>query len=346
MDFPGEKLVIKMIESLQEGIGTYARPWLTKRDARAKALADAESKRIERLAQEKLRQDVRDVRAGRKVIGDDLRLLAAPNDKPTNEIAASVLNAKRQQIEAISDLGLPPQQWVEIERKINLDQIAVMALEEAAADETDEVDPTSVDPDWFTQWRNRAQDVSNEEMQRLWAKALKGQTKASGSFSIHTMEFLSRMSRADAELIAKLGNFALDGSFILGDTSQAMRAAGIDIEQLVYLNDLGILGGTPGKPHLEVKVFFQPNTRLAYVQCNGKALIFRPNPLDREHIAFPTYSITTVGQELLKLASCTASIDYLQEIANSVRSQCEEIIIAEITRRDGLKTSYRFIGSI
>jgi hypothetical protein len=38
---------------------------------------------------------------------------------------------------------------------------------------------------------------------------LKGEVKSAGSFRIHTVESLSGKSRGDAELIAKLGCFAI-----------------------------------------------------------------------------------------------------------------------------------------
>lgn len=67
-----------------------------------------------------------------------------------------------------------------------------------------------VDDDWFTAWREGAERVSKEQMQRLWAKALIGELRSPGSYSLHSMEFLRRMSPRDANLIAKVAPFRID----------------------------------------------------------------------------------------------------------------------------------------
>lgn len=338
MDLPGEKLLIKLAELLSSGAGTAVRPWVTRRDARAEALAAAESRRIERLAQEQLRQDLRDVRAGRKIIGNDLRLLSAPDSAPMDDEAKQIREAKQKFIASINALGLSPQRYLEIEQMINLNQIASAAFDEAASDETGDADPTPVDPDWFSQWRNRAQDVSNEEMQRLWARVLKEETKTTQSFSIHTMDFLSRMSRADAELISTLGSFALAGKHIFGGKSQAMEAAGLGLEQLLYLDDLGIISGVLGLQTLRLTLPFQTDAAgvaSAAIACNEKALVFLPEPESREEVSITGYPISVVGRELLKLASCRASVDYLREVADAVRDECKKISIGEVSGRRG-----------
>jgi hypothetical protein len=320
------------MELAAEGCGTLSRPWMIKREALAKAIGEAEARRIERLAQEQLREDIRDVRAGRKTIGQDFRLIEGPG---SDAVASHELRQiKADYLDSLRGRGYAPQHLHELERQINLDQISSLAIEEATADEDATADDKAVDPDWFTHWRNRAQDVSNQDMQRLWARILTGQAKTAGSYSVHTLEFLSRMSRDDAELIAKLGQFALDGRGVAGATFDGRRAslasAGVTLDHLLYLSDLGILGGVTGFTTVSLRLPFredQTYQRHATVRCHDKALIFRPKTV--EVLQIGGYPISIVGGELLTLAACQANLDNLKEVADTRREQCESISIGD-----------------
>lgn len=348
MDAPGEKLLIKLVEALQSGLGVATKAWLTRRQARAEALGKAEAVRIERLNQELLRQQLRDIRAGRKNIDSELRVLEAKPDG--GESGAVVAKLKDDYLTTLRSSGTSPAALIELERRINLDQISGMVLEDAAADAAaGAADDRPVDPDWFAQWRNRAQDVSNEDMQRLWAKLLKEEGKKVASFSIHTMDFLSRMSRDDAELIAKLGNFAFDRRYLFGGESKALNSGGFNLEMLLYLDDLGIISGVTGLNTISSSLPFQemrPGKTSAVIRCNDKALVFTPKPADRKTVAISMYPISIVGRELLQLASCNADTQYLKEVAESVRDQCEMISIADVVANEGTQFQARITGTI
>jgi Protein of unknown function (DUF2806) len=330
MELPGEKLVAKLLEALSGTVSSVARPWLIKREARAKAVAKAESKSIERLAQEKLRLEMKMVRSGKALITSDYQIgTSATNDERSlAQIRADYLNA-------LEASGMPCHRLIEVERQINLDQIASIAMDEAVDDEADEADGEPMDPDWFAQWRNRAQDVSNEQMQNLWAKVLKGQTKSSGTFSIHTMDFLSRMSKNDAELIAKVGNVAIDGFGISKNAGDTLDSIGLTFERLLYLEDLGILGGVSsglGGLNISKPISSQfQETRAVMYNCNSQVLILHdPKPPGLEEVDMPIYSISVTGRELLKLATCITPPGYLAAAGKSLLNNFNHATTGEL----------------
>jgi hypothetical protein len=332
---PYEDLAIKLLAVVSESIGACFRPWLTRRDASANALADAEKMRIERLAQEELRQAVKDVRAGKKTIGGDLRLLAAP-DTQSGENTRALQQVKLEYIKALESSGISAQRLIEVERQINLDQIAALAVQEALADEDGVADPRPIEPDWFTQWRNRAQDVSNEDMQRLWARVLKGEAKKASSFSIHTMDFLSRMSREDADLIAKLGSFVLDGNYIYSRSKVISTC--IIFDKLMYLDELALLSGIQLTGVLSTTLRFSeisPGNYVLMIRCCEKAICCLPKPPYSKTIPLPVAALSSVARELLTLAECNANIDYLHEIGREILPHCESISIAEVDSSEG-----------
>ena len=284
-----------------------------------------------------LRQQLRDIRAGRKTIATDLKLLEPKAEG--GDSGTEVAKLKADYLEAVRASGASPAALIELERRINLDQNSAMVVEEAAADDSGgATDDQPIDPDWFAQWRNRAQDVSNEEMQRLWARLLKEEGKKAASFSIHTMDFLGRMSREDAELIAKVGSFALDDGHLFSGNSPAMEAAGLDLTRLIYLSDLGIITGVFGVGGLSWTTQYREDPglgRFAVMRLKGKALLFKAKNAADMDMRIPGYPISVVGRQLLTLAQCEADLNYLKDVANGVRQQCESISICDVVRANG-----------
>lgn len=343
MELPGEKLLIKLCDVLAEGLGAVARPWLTRRNSRA----DADAMRTRRLAQEKLRHDLKDVRAGRTQIDSSYRLITG---RETGTPAADIICIETNLLEKAERSRLNPRETIELERLINLDQIAALALAEAASSQEAPVNDEPINPDWFTQWRNKAQDVSSEDMQLLWARVLNGQLRSEGTYSIHTLDFLSRMSRSDAELITRIGCYVINGSaiwrgppFDWSGLPKAMKAAGISLDDILYLGDLGLLSGTGGASSLaaSTQAYNMSMGWCAPIRCNDKALLMYLKSVETKSLSIPGYLISVIGRELLSLSECKADIDYLHELADTFRDRCQRIEITSVTGGDPTSFSFR-----
>ena len=347
-NLPGERLLIKLLEIVvSEGIGTLARPTVIKRDARAKALADADTKRIAKLAAFQLREELKELKSGKKVIGKDYeltdgpnadgKLLAGLNDETeyTPEDLDAIKAIKTKYLQSLGNANVSPQALIELERRMNLDQIAFTALEEAANDRDHNIDEEPIDPDWFVQWRNRARDVSNEEMQLLWARVLNGQAKEGGSFSIHAMDFLSRMSRKDAELIELLGRFVIGNSVVYSKAIDGgiplLQKHGLTFARLLYLAEIGILSRVDGLNTLGGSFSFVHggNSERALARCHDKVLVFYRKSAEQNQITVVGYPVSTIGREILSLAQCSAVLGYLKSVADGLRDSCSRIEIAD-----------------
>ncbi len=216
------------------------------------------------------------------------------------------------------------------ERELNLQQIAAIAVEESLEDQNTE-ESLPPDPDWFAQWRNRAQDVSNEDMQRLWARVLKGEVCKAGSFSIHTLEFLSRMSRRDAALIEKLAAFAINGNNVASQAQDILLANGIRFIDLVHLEDLSLINGVVGLGvTLTLPAVIDSNGKNFFaLGCGKKVLLMYPKDITKKSLEFEVYTLSHITVELLKLASIHIDLEYLKYIADSKKSECSVIYIGD-----------------
>jgi len=101
-------------------------------------------------------------------------------------------------------------QYLKLRREINLRKIAIQAFDEAQNQDDDEVADEAVDPGWFFQWQEKAQNIQDEDLQKLWAKTLAGEVKKPGSYSLFTLDFLYKLTKEDAETISKIARFKLE----------------------------------------------------------------------------------------------------------------------------------------
>ena len=210
-----------------------------------------------------------------------------------------------------------------MEHQINLEQISTIAIEEAMEEEISPDTEDPIDKDWFSQWRSRAKEVSGKDMQTLWARVLKGEAHKPGQFSVHTLDFLSRMSKQDAEKLSLLGQFAINGSQLLklnGAIANSITESGLTFQDLINFESLGILSGISSGIG---GITFQPewshyNGKKCFpFRIANKALLLEPKDQEKEVEAFSIISISFVGRELLKLADVPANLAYLKEIAEA-----------------------------
>jgi len=68
----------------------------------------------------------------------------------------------------------------------------------------EDAQPEKMDNDWMTHFFGKCRAVSNKEMQDLWSKILAGEANHPGSFSKRTVEFVSTISKGEAETFTRL----------------------------------------------------------------------------------------------------------------------------------------------
>jgi hypothetical protein len=326
--FPGEALAIRVVNAFQDGIGACFRPWIVKRDA----VAQAEARRIERLAQESLRQDIKDVRAGRRVIGKNYSLLNPPEASDLEKFS-EIEQVKSEYIMSMAQAGYDPARLVELERRINLDQISSIAIDEALERNKEKISEEKIDPDWFARWREKAQDVSHEEMQRLWGKILVDEAQSHGAFSVHAIDLLSRMSREDAELIAKAGEFSINGRALFSGGIPIMEKTGLMFKDLIYLNELNVLTGVATGAALKFEIPFElrDEQKMTILRSNDIGAVLIPREGAGRGVVFPSYSFSRVGQQLLSLISPKGNPEYVSAFLNLFRATCD-VYVGEIVQ--------------
>lgn len=315
MELPGEKLVIKLWDTLAEkGIGALLTPWQTAREGRA----HNEVRRQEILMLAQAEKDADDVRAGRKQLKTDGTLLLICNEATdTNDSHADVSG----RIEPI--LGLPQairkaaitNAANSARSEINSSK-AVLYAEEQLAHDTQTPPDREVDDDWLFAWRDYAGKVSTEDLQRLWGSVLAGEIKSPGNYSLRTLEFLKTLSKPEAEKIGNLARYTISG-IIPTSQNGYLEANGFDFGMLLHMQNLGIISGVDS---LGIQQEFKSvrNDKFTRVLIsNGKGLFIEHDDVTKI-LNLEVCLLTSIGKQILGLGSFEPDVEYLRLIGKQI----------------------------
>jgi hypothetical protein len=324
--FPSETLLIRWSEIVERlGVGL-----LSPAQIRREGKAHADVRRYEMLLDGQTRRELPDVTAGRLILDRSGKLVPPPRSTghgeerkephlifPREEEPLLITAHRRELADAAY-------------RLLNLRKIVVLAEEEmerTAADNgasTAEEATPAIDLDWLYRWKEFAERVSIEEMQRLWAKILAGEIGRSGLYSLRTLIFLFSLTKAEAELITGAANFCIKGynkEVVIYHHPAYLSAKGLTFQNLLALQDLGILTGVQLESPLQYQYAFERKGDYGFVPLTYGGKTIAVYKAKDPSLTIPVYIVTRVGAELLLLGTFEVVSDYLYMCAKHIKEQ-------------------------
>lgn len=307
MDLPGEKLVIKLWETLAErGVGSLLSPWQVGREGRARN----EIRRHEMLTLAQAENDAADIRAGKKRLQPDGNLLLTnAQTHMTPEIEVRI--EPTLTLSRIVDFGNIAAASAAARSEINAAK-AILFAEEQLASDTQVPPSRDVDEDWLFAWRDHAGKVSAEDLQRLWGSILAGEVKAPGRYSIRTLEFLKTLSKAEAVMISMLASYVIDGR-IARSQSEYLESKGLNFSTLLIMQELGVVSGVEA---LGLTTTYKSSNAEKFVLAlisHGKVLVVENDDASKT-LVFEIYMLTEVGKQVFGLGSFEPDSEYMQRL--------------------------------
>lgn len=340
---PYETLGIRLTETLERAVGGILRPWQVRRVGRADA--DALAYKLEKI--EGVRHVIAMARAGdpaalRRVLGDQAEGLLAIGQGQSHEGADGPATSE----DWVASYARAEATLSSIEESLNLAGVAAYAEEGLPPDAAERAaGAKQVDPDWLRQWRDYARRVSAADLQKLWAEVLVEQVQDPGAFSFRTMHVLSTLSRDDALLVKSLAPFvSLDGVVYRGvgqlehpRIPEVLEAGGLDFTNLMWLEKMGILSSGLGGPMAKTySLEARPDgERTRLIAFRERALVVS-HPTRAEDLVLLAYAVTPAGLQILHLVDEQASSDYIDALADLLKSAGFKVGKAPLrTQEDG-----------
>src|SRR5258708_27877253 len=130
----------------------------------------------------------------------------------------------------------------EARKQNNIESITAKALPELNSD----AKPKDIEDDWIANFFDKCRLISDEEMQRLWAKVLSGEANSPGRFSKRTIALLASLDKSDARMFSSLCRFTCSVGeqlvpIITNYPNEIYAKNGIDFSLLAHLESIGLI---------------------------------------------------------------------------------------------------------
>ncbi len=158
------------------------------------------------------------------------------------ESEAEIIRAEtRVKISEIEERGLRRLVYEEGRKQENIENITRKSIQYIK----DDANPEAVDRDFFVDFFEKSKNISNEEMQDLWAKVLAQEGNSPGSISKRTLSMMAALDKKDAEMFTKLCSCVWVVStltpMIFEINSGPMFNDGITFDVLTHLDSIGLI---------------------------------------------------------------------------------------------------------
>jgi len=120
------------------------------------------------------------------------------------------------------------------------EELAQSPLQQDAVTQQQTATAESLDDEWLNHLARHAENVSTERMRNLFGRILAGEIRRPGSYSMFTMDFLSKLGNNEAELIVAIAPYIIEEYFILTPTSRVILTFNLSSE----LGALGVFAST------------------------------------------------------------------------------------------------------
>ena len=293
----------KLMDYTATGIGAVAGPllanWKASREGRAKltlARADAEVRLIDAASE-----------------GQSLVIIAEAQAKARQTIDATTESGRGIVEITRGDIT----QSIEFQGRKRLANAS--SVVESAADELSdkEVADHEPDPDWTARFFDCVQDVSSEDMRKIWARILAGEVKSPGRTSLRTLDTLRNMTKTDAAMFRDICDFVMAEIFVFVGDEYKERFGALKYGRLLHLEDCGLISIGP----FLTNKFSWSNNNQIQMQYQKNELLITRNPSPEKTLNVRVAVLTTAGTELSLIAESTCNMEYLQVFAGFLRSK-------------------------
>jgi Protein of unknown function (DUF2806) len=298
----------KLVSTLtNNGLGALLKPYVIRQEGQA----NVEIKRLECLTAAQTHVDQQKILNGELIFTEAGKLESAPGWKKTDTVI------ERSIVEELEHERTE-------RRAANLLGVISKAAEAGKNAESSPKSDAAVDPDWFTRWREGAENVSNDQLQELWGKLLSGEIIEPGSFSLRTIDFIKNLSMAEAALIHRFCGFVIDDRLVARGNDENIITKFFGGESPIReIERLGIADGLLGMG-LQIEVS-DSNLKLPTTMKCGDA-IFKVEKTEKtpDKFTFHIGELTSIGKEIWKLSEYKCPDGYF-EVATSdfLKADCK-----------------------
>ena len=213
--------------------------------------------------------------------------------------------------------------FVDFNRCKNFMEIAQLADEQFKQEAEAPCETDEFDFDWFMRFFEAAGNISNKEMQQLWAKVLAGEIKSQGSFSLRAVETLRNMSLKEAQTFQRATSLLLreiDGELFLfcdSDLSdyELNERYNLSRQDILLLEECGLISALRMSNSLELT-----DEAGGFLTDDGLILLFENETDESISLGYKSYPLSYVAEQLLPIVQEKTDDEYVAELGRILRA--------------------------
>jgi len=209
----------------------------------------------------------------------------------------------------------------EMKKQENIENIISSAKDILEKEREDLISTKDVNEDWLMRFFNSVQDISDEKMQLLWGKILAGEIKQPNSFSLRSLDAMTKMSKDEAQLFEKLSSYVINfrGTYAILNDDNLNERYSIPYGQILALDECGIIDSSA---MMSLSLGIDSKTTLEVIY-DSKLLIATAK--DERKIRIQIFKLTRIGMEIFKIVGCHYNNEYFGEVAKILAKENKEI---------------------
>lgn len=198
--------------------------------------------------------------------------------------------------------------YQELLKQKNIENVLGLTYEEIKNE--DNVINTPVEENWIIRFFNTVQDITNEDLQKIWAKLLSGEIRKPGSISLRTMEVLKNLSSEEAQLFELYSKYAVCSEENVFIPIKMIDNKHLYFNQIMLLDDCGLINSS------EKSCYFCENNVTDTVSNSQKIITI--TKVANKSYYLSVFAFTTSGNELYKLLNIKSEDITLNNIKNDI----------------------------
>ena len=197
------------------------------------------------------------------------------------------------------------------------------------------------DFDWFIRFYDAVGNISNEQMQQIWARILSGEIQHPHSYSLRCIDILKNLNQEEANLFGKVCMHCIhyEGRHFLPSYDEYMEHCDIAFSDIMTLDELGLISSN-ALIVLNVPITTQGNLLFS----NDSLMIMAATQKDvTDTLRIKQYPLTSVGAEFAKVINSQTSDEDFVEFAKALEKSKPEtanISLHKVLNREGNQFRY------
>lgn len=177
--------------------------------------------------------------------------------------------------------------------------------------------------DWFIRLYENAGNVSEQQIQELWARILANEIKKPNSYSLLTLEKMKNMGKQEAELFKKIVSHCVFRGYhgFLPAYDQYTESCGISYSDIMYLSEHGLMYND-AMLVLELPVVSEGD--IAFV--SEELLIYiKPENEQKTKVKIKQFPLTSTGREIATLVDDKLSAENFIKFAKCIKESDKKV---------------------